>query len=812
MKNFKSPYMSILGWGMFLTGALMFASCADDDIIESPAMTGDAICFSASKTRSVWEPDQTRSASSKEKQTLHCEAADGDFSVDVTVEDGIRSFESSQQVQSRGTQISSVGGWSYKVGAYYFFDESVQDESGTSINFFSENASGGLKINTENNKNNAAVTTSYYWPPVGEMKFFAVAPADVAEASGATFKIPALENINTPTLTYTIPSNVADQKDIMVAQKTVTSKKNNTAVDLQFDHLLAAVQFKVGAMQFIKINSLKVVGVYGGEITFTCNNGVWTPSTTKTVDYDLTSVIEDTSGLTTGDEITGNTSNSMMLVAPQTLPEGAKIVVEYTETITGISYKGNEAKTAKLSGEWIAGKTTTYALNISGTDFGTVEIPRPTDQDAHYIMLPMSYKMGNILTHEKIESVRAIAQWKKDENGIDISKNTSDKIGISLKFSTELTDLQKKGFWTDKRYKQTNKSTSSGTEYGEIKEDETMDSQGYKGLRGGPSIKISNANGIIYLFIEENNGYTDRVGELIFEATLKESGKTIRLGVGEFRQLSPSWNDGGIGVERVEESFNNVNVFPYGFSYDRKVTYTNSGFYIGIGLIRAYYSSILESNINDDTGNFVTITSGESYLGLKWKIQTVVLDYGALNNVYETASKADGLLNTMALYGNTGGNDIVQLENDVDKYVGSYLTKTINSAGSTNPEYYAAYIALSRNRMYELETTTTSSEGTTVSSKARLYKDNNDKEIIEWYLPSSVEAPNLKETGLNFSGEKSVIDILDGTYWSSTAGDDSAPAKAVTFTFNNNNCTTQDKARTETYKVRAVRKKPTTTN
>ena len=255
MKNIKSPYMSIIGWGMFLTGALMFASCADDDIIESTAVTtGDAICFSASKTRSMWEPDQTRSASSKEKQTLHCEAADGDFSVDVTVEDGIRSYESSQQVHSRGTQISEVGGWSYKVGAYYFFDESVQDESGTSIDFFSENSSGGLIINTDNNKNNAAVTTSYYWPPVGEMKFFAVAPADVAEATGATFKIPALANVNTPTLTYTIPSNVAEQKDIMVAQSTVACQTNNTAVDLQFEHLLAAVQFKVGNMQFIKIN------------------------------------------------------------------------------------------------------------------------------------------------------------------------------------------------------------------------------------------------------------------------------------------------------------------------------------------------------------------------------------------------------------------------------------------------------------------------------------------------------------------------------------------------------------------------------
>ena len=804
MKNIKSPYMSIIGWGMFLTGALMFASCADDDIIESTAVTtGDAICFSASKTRSIWEPDQTRSASSKEKQTLRCEAADGDFSVDVTVEDGIRSYESSQQVHSRGTQISSVGGWSYKVGAYYFFDESVQDESGTSIDFFSENSSGGLKINTDNNKDNAAVTTSYYWPPVGEMKFFAVAPADVVEAPGATFKIPALENINTPTLTYTIPSNVADQKDIMVAQKTVTSQKNNTAVDLHFEHLLAAVQFKVGAMQFIKINSLKVVGVYGGEITFTCNNGVWTPSSTNIVDYDLTSVIEDTSGLTTGDEITGNTNNSIMLVAPQTLPDGAKIEVNYTETITDLEH----TKTANLSGEWVAGKTTVYALNISGTDFGTVEIPRPKDQDAHYIMLPMSFNMGKILSQDKIVSVTATAQWKKDENGNDISGNTSSKTGISLKFQSDLTSTQSKGYWTDNLRRKTVKVSATGD-----KTESTLSAA--ENIRGGASLDIKNVEGEIVLFVEENNGTNPREGELIFTAKLI-SGTEIILGRGSFKQLCPSWNTSNVGVERIEE---NDEVHPYGFDYNRKVTFDNPGltnYWVSKELrcIIEYYFA----NIPTAATGFVNVDYKEwnlIFFKVNYPIK-VTLNYGALNTLKDVADTDNGLTNSSGLYAFTGSTSVNSIETTLKESWGEPSSET---GDADVPDDYAAFIALCKNRMYEIEITTESdTEGSRKDTITSLYQDANNNVIIEWYLPSSAEAESLLETGGTTEGD--VVSKLDGIYWSSTAGSDT-DAYAHSFKYENN---TLDKTfgtngvntvqpRMDELKVRAVRKKPTTTN
>lgn len=767
--------------------AMMFASCTKVEMEAPSAKFGGEIRFGI--TKNDFSKPATKSASESESKVLvaHDPNDPESFGLSMTVVDGIQTPKSNLPA-TKGAQITDVN--AFDVAAYYFAPD---QENG--LLYFADQVSDG--VNTTGKQ--------YYWPMMGTMNFVATYPSGLIANGIQTI---ADDNGNLQPFSYTIPEDVTAQQDIMVAVtngiENAPRSQSGAAVGLNFQHLLAAVQFKVGDMQFIKINSLKVTGVYGGEITFTYDSAdnVWTPSVNSTASYDLSSIIMDTSGLKEGDEITSTKSNSMMLVAPQTLPEGAQLEVSWTETITGLSH----TKTAPLSGVWEAGKTTVYALNIAGTDFGTVEIPRPDDQDAHYIMLTMSYNMGNILSNSNIKSVKATAQWKKDENGNDVSGNSSLKSGISLKFGSELSETQKQGFWTDKRYKQTITVTSSGSTPSAVTEDMTTDSHGNTGLRGGPYLDIKQPTGDIVLFIEENNGTTDREGELVFTATLI-SGVEIVLGEGSFKQLCPSWNESGLGVERIENS----DTFSYGFSYDRKVTYKNSGFYMGLGLIRSYYSYILESRIANDDGDFVTITGGESPV-LSWKIQTVVLDYGALNGVSAQASDSDGLVNTEGLYNFTGGNDLNQIETDLDKYDGQYLTKTINSAGTTTPEDYAAFVALSCNRMYELETTITSSEGgTDIQYKPVLYKDGTNN-IIEWFLPSSEEAPSLKETGVDCNGEQSVIDNLDGTYWSSTAGSDVAPAKANTFVFNANVYSSQNsgpKARTEKYKVRAVRKKPT---
>ena len=787
MKERKNLYLSMVGWGMFLAGALALSSCVDDELDNGLQTTGKNIGFNASYSRATWEPDKTRSAKEK-TASIRCESSDGDFSVDVTVEDGIRSFQS-EKIQSRGTQISTVNDqWGYKVGAYFHLPN-----NGGIKDYFDENTDatqGGYNVT----KSTALETTNYYWPPAGNLQFFAVAP--IVEG----LNVPTAADITNPTITYTIPENVADQKDIMVANTTVACP-SNTAVDLQFEHLLAAVQFKVGTMQFIKINSLTLSGIKGGTVTMTYTDGAWSYNCTSN-NESYSPTFDDTSGLSKDDEITSNDNNSILLVAPQTL-DGAKLTVSWTETITEL----NHSKTIDLAGTWVAGKTTVYALNIAGTDFGTVEIPRPDDQDAHYIMLKMSYNMGTILNNKNIKSVKATAQWLKDENGNDISGINSSKSGISLKFASELSETQKQGFWTDKRYVETitvenNNSTSSGLLF-----DTTLDSHGNSGLRGGSFLNITDANGDIVLFIEENNGTKDRVGELIFTAKL-DSDVDIVLGKGQFKQLCPSWNSIGVGIERIETD---NQTYAYGFDYTRKVVYSNPANSIAWIPIIGWIAQVLYSwgawgIITDDDGDFITLDQSG------WVIESVTLDYGALSEVQDVAYSENGMINTRELYNFTGGVDIGQVEIDFDENLG--WRKSTPIAGAGTPEDYAAFIALSRNRMYEKKTVVNSSEGNTTTYKAVLYKNGNTdlegEDIIEWYLPSSVEAKSLVETGKGSDGVISTaIDNLNGIYWSSTAGSDMTPAKSYTFNYTNNIYQSVDETnRTSKYKVRAARMKP----
>lgn len=774
-----------------LLSATMF-SCVKEEIAESQMTYGDSIRFGISSANDKKGQPKTKSgAVESEPYVIHGEG----ITATVTVVDGIQSKMNDMPL-TKGTQATSVS--AFNVAAYLYPDGAT-----SGVDYFSDLVSDGVNP-----------ATTRYWPEFGTLDFLAAAPAGIISTMPS-----ASDYENGFSFTYAIPEEVADQQDIMVA---VAKDQNNSStgnpVPLQFQHLLAAVQFKVGDMQFIQINSLKITGVLGGDIKFTYDNAtnVWTPdlSSASNTSYSFIhdeanpslSSLPSTSGLAKGAAITGNDYNTMLLVAPQTLTDAAQIEVNYTETITGL----NNIKSASLvGGEWKAGMTTVYALNISGTDFGTVVIPRPDDQDAHYIMLTMEYNMGNILNRDKIKSVKATAKWKDD------AVNTSTKTGISLKFASELSETQKQGFWTDKRYIETITVNSSGqSSTTGLVEDTSTDSHNNLGLRGGNYLDIKDATGSIVLFIEENNGTTDREGELIFTATL-DTGVEIILGNGQFKQLCPSRNDEGIGVERIETDDKS---YAYGFDYTRKVIYTNPGdsWWILKNLGRALYTWGASSVINDDEGDFITLETGDfSVLGFTITyINSVTLDYGALSEVEDVANSTDGLANTRALYNFTGNVDIGQVELDFDENLN--WNKSTPVKGEGTPEDYAAFMALSRNRMYEKKTVVNSSEGNTTTYKAILYKDGatdlEGNDIIEWYLPSSVEAENLKETGVDNEGNQSVIDDLDGTYWSSTAGTDLTPAKANAFVFNANVYSSQNsgpKARTDKYKVRAVRKKPT---
>ena len=739
-----------------MSALVVFVSCADKDLLENETvqLSDKRISFGVSKSMRSWIPD-SRALEGNTCVSLPSVSDDPTFNVGVEI--------TTKANHSRGIQIIEASDLKeFDVSAYYFKEGKDEAEL-----FFTEEVTDGVNISDN----------TYYWPEKGVMDFMAVSPIDAV----ATMPTAGDYNSQNISFDYVIADDESLHNDLMVAHSiSINNFATGDAVPLNFKHLLASVRFKVGTMQFIRIDALTLSGVYGGEVTFTYdkNTNAWTnsvPTTIKTYTPDFV----DTSGLPEDSEIAGNENNATLFMVPQTLPEGAKITVSYTELLTGESDTGE----ADISGQiWEAGKDYAYSFNI-GTTFD-VTIPTPSDQDAHYIMLEMPYKLGGLSSY--VSSIKATARF------LDDGSNTSSKSGISLKFKEDLSETQKLGFWTDKQYQETITIDSEGNS-------SSSGIQEIGNIRGDSELNINNYTGTIVLFIEENNGTTHRNGELVFTATLK-NGTNVIIGQGNFKQLSPCWNDAGIGVERIESS--NA-VYPYGFDYTRKVIYRTTGW----TAVSAILSWILEWSISSTItadGKFVKFNYGSvGFLG--WNaLVSIEIDYSALNNVQTVAAGNNGLDNTRALYNTTGNSDIADIEETLN---GNSSLSVSSTTGSTEiPKDYAAFIALARNRMYELETVVKSSgEDDAISHNAALYEDSNGEDIIEWYLPSSTEAQRLVETGVG----SDAMSPLHGEYWSSTAGSDTE-AYAHSYTFYNNTfgSVNENKPRMNTLKVRAVRNKP----
>lgn len=799
--------------------AMMFASCTKVEMEAPSAKFGGEIRFGI--TKNDFSKPATKSALESESKVLvaHDPNDPESFGLSMTVVDGIQTPKSNLPA-TRGAQITDVN--AFDVAAYYFAPD---QENG--LLYFADQVSDG--VNTTGKQ--------YYWPMMGTMNFVATYPSGLIANGIQTI---ADDNGNLQPFSYTIPEDVTAQQDIMVAVtngiENAPRSQSGAAVGLNFQHLLAAVQFKVGKMIATRINSLTISGVKGGNVEF-----IYDPETNKwncsssadDVSYSPIYTIGDapnidTYGLTEGTFITNNDNRMTMFVMPQEL-NAAKISVNYTELITGTTHDSE----AILSGHsWTAGQTTIYKLDIIAETL-QITIPAPPDADAHYVRVDLQYDLSGLANYAgegiTISNVTATTRWEND------GSNTASSDKQSIYINTTLTEMQEKEFFTDElwelRYSVDDDGTKTytvGSANGPARVKEN--NLGYETL----NLNIG-SSGPIYLFLDENDGNTDRNGVLELKATVTQNGtsRDVVLGSGKFKQLAPSWNDDGIGVERFEDE----GTYPYGFSYNRVVTYTNTTaeWYLNQNwIIQGIYKIFMwlfglsmDAVLPDSEGmaeGFVSINKENDNYGAEI-LKSVVLDYGALNTVQEIASDNDGLQNTKVLYDYTGAVDLSELEVEIDKSLGIASDddwKKDESGNSSNPSDYAAFMALTRNRMRELHTYITSSEGTTMLPSVILHRvgeggtdgtgDETGAPIIEWYLPSSEEAKSLVETGTGL--EATPISPLDGTYWSSTAGVDPASGTngyAYSYTYSKNTYSTvnPNEDRTVEWKVRAVRKKPT---
>lgn len=317
---------------MVMMMSLLLGSCSSEDILSVPNGNG-RIRFDVgvSQSEEVMETPINTSPLTCGNDTLYAHSA------------ALRSIELHNDVTSRtrGKEVNTSSFYN-EFGLYGY----VYDKDQTWSGFGSTLAP---TISNEKITNGSPWTSSAYLPGnTKKMAFFAYAPyttdgIDVTDGTGA------------PKLTYTINSNVSEQKDLLVA-KSVDVEGNASSVALDFKHALTAVKFSVGTIiGFTKITKIVISGVKNNG-TLSLDGGNWklnesTASYTIEKEIDLSTV--------NGGDITGSSTNDLLLLMPQTFSDdNAKLEVTMTNDI------GNATFSTPLTGEWKKGYTVTYLLSV----------------------------------------------------------------------------------------------------------------------------------------------------------------------------------------------------------------------------------------------------------------------------------------------------------------------------------------------------------------------------------------------------------------------------------------------------------------
>ena len=464
-----------------LWACLLLFSCNNDEILET-GNKGDGcgnICFGVSSGESV----QTRGGTAADTDSytagrfvLRSDNSDDTLCVRTVVSDGIdiATFAGETPV-TRSAPITSLDTYrAFHVLAYWTKGGSLVE----SQFYMDEDV-------TDKGNNLWSSDNVYYWPGAeSSLQFYAWAPVYAGFTSTPT--VPSEDAL----LGYTVPAEVANQKDVVVASPAETLGDHNAAQLLTFRHICTAVKFAVGSQ--MQPGTIKRVALKGVRTSGTYNMASDTWSLTNTTG-DFTQTLDKTMNGTeaAGTEITTAEQTFMMLPQEQ-LPEGATVKVVFADNTTGTE----RILTAPIAGtEWPQGKTVTYRLSIT-PEYELEFVDEPVMQDAHYVIYPIRINAGDV------------------DGGWTL---TSTNPAVTLRSS--LTTLTRRGFW--------------------VEED-----------RGTESISSTAVGEVtVYAFIEENVGDDKRDVTLELRPTNMPNATPATFVISQY---CPSWN-GNIGCERIED-------------------------------------------------------------------------------------------------------------------------------------------------------------------------------------------------------------------------------------------------------------------
>lgn len=317
--------------------SLTFISCSDE-IIDGQLQSKGEVTF---QVESVQDFSHAVSNDNKTRGGIRMfsSAGDRELFLSESVVNGINSglLDNIDITRSLPVNLSNF----YDRLGIFGFEYSTWDESRVTAN---------IAKNESVSPSNGSITTKYYLPASpNKEKFFLYGPYG---GKGISFG----SGTGAPVMNYSVPDNVVDQKDLVVATSSELDHSGGNEL-LNFKHVLTAVKFKVGSNMWSgRITKISIDGVYSkGNYSFL--NGSWSNlGTTKNFSQTLNFNTDGTKEV----EITGDDKTFMML--PQTLPAGSKVTVTFTDALTSTQ----RTMTADISGtKWEQGTTVTYAISTT---------------------------------------------------------------------------------------------------------------------------------------------------------------------------------------------------------------------------------------------------------------------------------------------------------------------------------------------------------------------------------------------------------------------------------------------------------------
>lgn len=552
---------------------IMMVSCFKDDVVSTPALRveSETICFS---TDVEWadEDEITRGGGVRNRVGMvKLASADGanTLPMGIYVEDGIHTGASAE---TRGSKIGEADITNLKVWA-------SQTKGGVQSLLF---PAEGEEFTLENGI--FISDPEYIWPGADySIDFVAVsnAPASgfVANMNSAGT---ALESF-----TYTVPADATAQNDIVVATASVGGA-NNATVPLNFEHIMSAVNVKIGSMPSTggTIKSMSFKNIYNSG-TYNYQTKTWLRAGTK-ADFPVLS--NGNASFTPGN--TGSIVNAedyTLMMLPQIIADDAvlEIVFQYSGasevTLTAPIAKNEEG----VYYEWKKGKTTYYTISID-ENYNLQVIPQGNVLDAHYIMTTANVNVTEI-----------------DENQTWYLKVSADNVTSTENISVKVDDgtinqYIKDGYWIN------------------AIDGNIVNARG-SDIVNGKGTGVTN----VIIFIPENITASDRKITLEYGIEGQESNAKFEY----LYQKAPFWDTTNKwGWEKVDDQ----NSGTYGFEWTRKACYMFAYKIGGVHNWTVYNESYIRGIINPliEKFNAEEYVSIDKFTHYVWKRQGTLIQYG----------------------------------------------------------------------------------------------------------------------------------------------------------------------------------------